>query len=164
MHAHATLWTHTTKLSEVVSHAKDYAAVFFVGGHGAMFDLAKNADAAALVLALEEAGRIVAAVCHGPAALCHPSLKSYLAGEEVTGFADQEEQSVDAEERVPFSLEKKLGEMTGGGYKRGRGGGFVVVAKGGRLVTGENPDSAAGVARKVRDAVFGELVGEGVKK
>lgn len=31
------LWKDTVKLSSILGHAKDYEAIFFVGGHGRMF-------------------------------------------------------------------------------------------------------------------------------
>ena len=45
----------------------DYAAVFYPGGHGPMFDLAYDTDVASITEQVFEAGGVVGAVCHGPA-------------------------------------------------------------------------------------------------
>lgn len=154
---HSALWTQTSPLSSFSDKAADFSAIFFVGGHGPMFDLSKDSESARLILDFAKHARVVSAVCHGPAALCHPDLKSYLDGANVTGFSNSEETAVGLADAVPFSLEDRLKEH---GAKYSKGDDWkehVVVAKGGLLITGQNPASAAGVARKVRDAVFGEL-------
>lgn len=58
---------------------------------------------------------------------------------------------------VPFSLEDKLNEASGGKYEKAAKpwGAHVVVARGGRLITGQNPASATGVGQAIADAVFG---------
>lgn len=57
----------TTRLGKI--RAADFDAVFFPGGHGPMFDLAGDATAKQLIADFWGAGKPVAAVCHGPAAL-----------------------------------------------------------------------------------------------
>ena len=52
-------------LTEV--NANDYAAIFFVGGHGPVIDLAADPDCASLIEAFWSGDKYVAAVCHGPA-------------------------------------------------------------------------------------------------
>jgi putative intracellular protease/amidase len=49
--------------------------VYFVaGGHGAMWDLASDATLAKMLGSAADTGKIVAAVCHGPAALLQAKL------------------------------------------------------------------------------------------
>lgn len=36
------VWKNTAKLSDFIGHAKEYEAIFYVGGHGPMFDLATD--------------------------------------------------------------------------------------------------------------------------
>jgi putative intracellular protease/amidase len=97
-----------------------------------------------------EAGAPVGAVCHGPAALVNVKLSdgSYLvAGKEVSAFTNDEEEKVGLTKVVPFLLATKLEER---GAKHLPAPDFekqVVVS--GRLVTGQNPASAAGVAEKM---------------
>ena len=127
-----------------------YDAVFFSGGHGTMWDFPNDAGVQELIRTVYERGGVVAAVCHGPAALVNARLSSgmYLvAGKEVSAFTDEEEVAVELEKVVPFALESKL---------RARGARFVEapnfekkVAVSERLVTGQNPASATGVAEAV---------------
>lgn len=151
------LWKSTKKLSAYIGHAKEIDAIYYVGGHGPMNDLAKDTHSADLILDFAKHNRPVAAVCHGPAALTHPKLKQFMADTKVTGFSNSEEKAVGKVEICPFSLEDKLQEMTGGYEKGDDWAEHVVISKDGLLLTGQNPASAAGLARKVREAVFGEL-------
>ena len=52
-------------LSEV--NVDEYDAVFYVGGHGPVIDLASDPVNADLVSKFFQAGKITSAVCHGPA-------------------------------------------------------------------------------------------------
>ena len=56
----------TKKLSEV--DYKNFDGVYFPGGHGPMFDLAENKEVAEIVEYFFRSGKLVSAVCHGPAA------------------------------------------------------------------------------------------------
>ncbi|MBB4846156.1 putative intracellular protease/amidase [Paucibacter oligotrophus] len=49
--------------------ARDYRAVLVMGGKGAMFDLPKDGGLLKLLSEMEAQGGVIAAVCHGPAAL-----------------------------------------------------------------------------------------------
>lgn len=53
------------KLSDV--NVKDYDAVFYVGGHGPVLDLATDPVNIALANEFFRSGKITSAVCHGPA-------------------------------------------------------------------------------------------------
>ncbi|KAL0946854.1 hypothetical protein HGRIS_013021 [Hohenbuehelia grisea] len=55
------------KLTEV--NVSDYVAVFYPGGHGPVLDLPEDPVNVKLVSDFYQAGKIVSAVCHGPAAL-----------------------------------------------------------------------------------------------
>ena len=127
-----------------------YDAVFFSGGHGTMWDFPSDPGVQSLIRSVYERGGVVAAVCHGPAALVEVRLSdgAYLvAGKEISSFTDEEETAVKLEKVVPFALESKL---------RSRGARFVEapnfekkVAVSERVVTGQNPASATGVAEAV---------------
>jgi putative intracellular protease/amidase len=58
-----------------------------------------------------------------------------------------------------FLLEDALNTASGGPYEKAKElwGKKVVVARGGRLITGQNPASATGVGRAIYDAIFGEV-------
>ena len=88
-----------------------YDAVFFAGGHGTMWDFPDDPGVQALIRAVYERGGVVAAVCHGPAALVNARLSdgTYLvAGKQVSAFTDEEEVAVKLEAVVPFALESTL--------------------------------------------------------
>lgn len=141
--------TRTTVSLQAVDPAR-YDAIFFAGGHGTMWDLPDDPEVHKIIRAVYERGGVVAAVCHGPAALVNVRLSNgqYLvAGKEVSAFTDEEEVAVKLEQVVPFALETAL---------RARGARFVeapnfekMVAVSERLVTGQNPASATGVAEEV---------------
>lgn len=145
----------TKKLADVTP--TDYAGVYFSGGHGTMWDFPDDDAVQKAARELYEAGAPVGAVCHGPAALVNVKLSdgSYLvAGKEVSAFTNDEEEKVGLTKVVPFLLATKLGER---GAKHLPAPDFekqVVVS--GRLVTGQNPASAAGVAEKMVEMLQGQ--------
>ncbi|MBL7486879.1 type 1 glutamine amidotransferase domain-containing protein [Frankia sp. AgB1.9] len=134
-----------------------YDAVLFAGGHGTMWDFPNDTAAAALTRRIWEHGGIVAAVCHGPAALVNVTLSdgTYLvAGRDVAAFTDDEERAVGLAETVPFLLASTLAAR---GARHHPAPNFTAqVVRDGRLVTGQNPASAAGVAEQIL-AVLAEV-------
>ncbi|HEY1015510.1 MAG TPA: type 1 glutamine amidotransferase domain-containing protein [Herpetosiphonaceae bacterium] len=137
------------KRPEEVDPAR-YAAIFYAGGHGVMWDFADNEPLAAVAAAIYERGGVVAAVCHGPAGLVNIKLAdgSFLvAGKEVAAFTNEEEAAVGLTEVVPFLLETALRERDALPRKAPNFEANTVVS--GRLATGQNPASAAGVAEAV---------------
>lgn len=127
-----------------------YDVVFFAGGHGTMWDFPTSPDVSRVGREVYERGGIVAAVCHGPAALVNMMLSdgSYLVdGKRVAGFTNEEEDAVGLTDVVPFLLADTL---TSRGARHISAESFTEhVVVDGRLVTGQNPQSAAGVARGV---------------
>ena len=74
--------------------AADYAAVYVVGGKGAMFDLPRDTALTSLLADAYERGAVVGAVCHGPAALVDVRLRDgtpLVHGKTITGFTNEEE-------------------------------------------------------------------------
>lgn len=140
-----------TKTPEEV-RAEDYAAIFFAGGHGTMWDFPDNEKLAALAGEIHDRGGVVAAVCHGPAGLVNVKLAdgSYLvSGREVAAFTNSEETSVGLAEVVPFLLADKLTER--GAVLKPAPNFQAQVVVSDRLVTGQNPASAQGVGRAMVD-------------
>ncbi len=134
----------------------EYAAIFFAGGHGVMWDFAENPQLAGLAARIYEQGGAVGAVCHGPAALVNLRLSDgslLVAGKQVACFTDEEEAAVGLTEVVPFLLESTL---------RGRGALITKApnfeahtAVSGRLVTGQNPASATPAAERLLEVIRG---------
>jgi putative intracellular protease/amidase len=131
--------------------AAAYDAFFVVGGHGTMWDLPSDPDLKRLLEAGWRQGKVLAAVCHGPVALLQLATDGtgtrLLAGKQVTGFSNQEEQAVGLERIVPFLLEDALREV-GASYSSADLWQAHVVEDG-HLITGQNPASARGVAQAV---------------
>jgi len=156
------LWKKTEKLDKFLGHAGEYEAIFFVGGHGPMFDLATDETSHKLINEFYTHNKIISAVCHGPAALTNVKIPGggyLLDGQAVTGFSNSEEDAAGVTKDMPFQLEDALNKATGGKYVKAEKdwGAKVVVARGGRLITGQNPASASGVGQAIYDAIFGEL-------
>ncbi len=139
---------HTLTPAQV--NVNDYAAIYYAGGHGAMWDFAHNTALAKLAATIYDNGGIVGAVCHGPAGLVNIKLANgeYLVGgKKVNAFTNEEETAVKLEKVVPFLLEDKLIER---GAKFEKSGMWQVhVTTDGRLVTGQNPQSAKGVGEAI---------------
>jgi putative intracellular protease/amidase len=83
-----------------------------------MFDLAHSEISHALINEFYNAGKIISAVCHGPAALAYVKIgdKYLLDGQKVTGFSNSEEDAVGLTSVMPFKLETALNEASGGGF------------------------------------------------
>jgi putative intracellular protease/amidase len=144
---------HSRKLSEV--DVANYDAIFFPGGLGPMVDIASDPDVKRAVARAWDAGKIVAAVCHGPAALLGVTLADgtpLLRGRKLTSFSNEEEAGY-AEADVPFKLEDALREE-GAAYSAAAVWQQKVVVDG-RLLTGQNPASGAPLAQAVVAALNG---------
>lgn len=138
----------TMKPAEV--DASKYAAIFYAGGHGAMWDFADNQEIAQIAKKIYENNGLVSAVCHGPAGLVNIKLSNgkYLVdGKKVNAFTNEEETAVKLENVVPFLLENKLKERGAQFEKSGLWQPHVTVD--GRLITGQNPQSAKGVGEAI---------------
>jgi putative intracellular protease/amidase len=128
----------------------DYDVIFYAGGHGTMWDFPDNTQLAKAAADVYEGGGVVAALCHGPAGLVNVRLSdgSYLvAGKEVAAFTNEEETAVGLTDVVPFLLQTRLTER--GARHTGAENFAAYVVADGRLVTGQNPASATGVAERV---------------
>ncbi|KFC20534.1 type 1 glutamine amidotransferase domain-containing protein [Chryseobacterium sp. FH1] len=131
-----------------------YLAIFYAGGHGAMWDFADNQKLSQLASDIYENGGVVAAVCHGPAGLVNIKLKNgkYLVdGKKINAFTNEEETEVKLEKIVPFLLEDKLKDRGAIFEKSEKWKPHVTVDK--KLVTGQNPQSA----KIVGEAILAEL-------
>lgn len=141
--------SHSLKPSEV--KPGDYAAIYYAGGHGAMWDLPDNKAIAGIASAIYEKKGIVAAVCHGPAGLVAIKLANgrYLVdGKKVNGFSNEEEALVKLSNVVPFLLEDQLKKRGGIYEKSGPWQEHVVVDQ--RVITGQNPQSAKAVGEALK--------------
>jgi putative intracellular protease/amidase len=128
----------------------DYDAILFVGGHGAMFDFADNTDLQRITREIWQAGGVVSAICHGPAALVNVTLSdgSYLiAGKTMAAFTDDEERATRLDTTVPFLLASALRQR--GAHHTTAPNFQAHIEVDDRLVTGQNPASATPLAEAV---------------
>jgi putative intracellular protease/amidase len=144
----------TVKLADV--KAEDYDAIFYVGGHGPMWDLVDNPVSIALIEAFYNAGKPVAAVCHSPAVFHKVTYNGapLVKGKRVTGFTNGEEEAVQLTHVVPFLVEDELKRVGGRYEKAADWQSFVVVD--GRLLTGQNPASSTAAAQALLKLVAAE--------
>ena len=122
--------------------------LFFAGGHGGMWDLPANPAVARLIAGALDAGKPVAAVCHGVAALCgrHPDTgRSFVEGKNVTGLTTREETELERQELVPFLLQERLVELGAQFAEAPMFTSHVVID--GPLITGQNMRSADQASR-----------------
>ncbi|MCU0498832.1 MAG: type 1 glutamine amidotransferase domain-containing protein [Anaerolineae bacterium] len=137
----------TTRLETL--QPADYDAVFLPGGHGTMFDLPD--DRVGRVIGLfADAGKVIGAVCHGPAGLVGARLANgtpIVQGYRLTSFTNEEEAAAHLVDEMPFLLQTRLVELGASFEGAPMWQDHVVVDR--RLVTGQNPQSSLRTAQAV---------------
>lgn len=127
---------------------QEFEAFFLPGGHGVMWDLPDNARLAQILSAAADDGRIIAAVCHGPAGLVGARRldgEPLVLGRRLACFTDSEEAAVGLTDAVPFLLASRLTSL---GAQLSAGPDFQPYAvRDGSLITGQNPASSEAAAR-----------------
>lgn len=133
--------TRTLKPEEV--DPSEYLAIYYVGGHGTVWDFKDNEILQDITRYIWEHDGLVAAVCHGPIGLINVQLSDgrYLVdGKNMTSFSNQEEKENGTDSVVPFLVADQLQER---GAKLEQADPWqekVVTDE--RLITGQNPASA----------------------
>lgn len=129
---------------------EQYDALYLVGGHGTMWDFPDSKGLQKLVAGVYDGGGVVGAVCHGPAGLINVELANgfrLVEGREVAAFTNDEEKAAGKDKVIPFFLVDRLEEQGATHVSADVFAEKVSVDE--RLVTGQNPASAAGVAKEV---------------
>jgi putative intracellular protease/amidase len=141
----------TIPLADVKS--EDFDTVFYVGGHGPMWDLAESPVSKALLESFYNSGKPIALVCHSPGVLRHVTYQGepLVKGKHVTGFTDGEEAEVQLTNVVPFLVEDELMRLGAIFEKKANWQPFSVVD--GRLVTGQNPASSTVAAKALLEVL-----------
>lgn len=126
-----------------------YAAIFFAGGHGTMWDFPESGAVADRIADIYQQGGVVGAVCHGPAALVGVEVDGapLVEGKRIAAFTNEEEAAVELTDAMPFLLESKLRQLGAEFVNAPNFQPNVVVD--GRLVTGQNPASAGKAAEAI---------------
>lgn len=141
----------TVRVSDVKA---GYDAVFVAGGHGTMWDLSTDPNVAALLSKAWADGKVISAVCHGPAALVNvkgANGEPLVKGLKFAAFSDEEEEAAGLAKVMPFLLESRLKGLGGKYSKAAKWQPHVV--RDGRLITGQNPASSKQVAEQVLTAL-----------
>jgi putative intracellular protease/amidase len=138
----------TARLADL--RASSYQAIFFAGGHGAMWDFPRDPALIDITADVYEQGGIVSAIGHGAAAMVNIRLEDgrfLVEGQKVTSFTNEEERDAKTAHIVPFSLEDRLIDRRARFARAGKQQRNVVTS--GQLITGQNPASAMGTAEAV---------------
>lgn len=133
----------------------DFDLVFVPGGHGPMVDLAHDATLHALIARHDAAGKVIAAVCHGPAALVHAHRadgEPFLKGRRATGFTNMEERLAGLKDVVPFLLEDAM-KASGADFHSALLPMLSHTEHDGNLLTGQNPGSSDALAKAMVEAL-----------
>ena len=132
-------------------NVKDYIAIYFAGGHGAMWDFSKNTELEDITREIYEKKGIVSAVCHGTAGLLNTKLSNgkYLIDDKnITGFSNIEESIAGKKSSVPFFLEDAI-EDRNANYDKNLIPFTSNVVIDGRIFTGQNPNSTRELAEAI---------------
>ncbi len=129
----------------------DFDVIYFTGGHAVMWDFPDSEGLQAISREIFERGGIVSSVCHGYCGLLNTTLSDgslLVAGRKVTGFAWKEEELAKVDKLVPYNAEEEM-KKRGALYEKGLIPFTPHVVVDGRLVTGQNPQSAKATAKKI---------------
>lgn len=111
---HRAAFRQPLKLADVVANgldARDYAAVFIPGGHGALIGLPESTDVKAVLEWVAARDRFLVTLCHGPAALLAVGEGSDLyRGYKICAFPDAMDAQTPDIGYMPGHLTWKFGE------------------------------------------------------
>jgi len=127
-----------------------YDAIVVPGGHGPVEDLYKDPDMGRVLIEADRASKVIAAVCHGPAALLAARDENGgwpFAGRKMTSLSDEEEIEFGTGENAPWLLADTLRKQ-GALFEQGPNW-HAYVVKDGNLLTGQNPQSSTPLAEVV---------------
>jgi putative intracellular protease/amidase len=134
---------------------RDFDVVFVPGGHGPMEDLAVHAPTGrVLTTMLDDDMKLVAAVCHGPAALLAAKRADGswpFAGRTLTAFTNEEEHQGGLGEVATWLLEDRLRDAGARFEYSDPWGTFLTEDR--NLHTGQNPASAGPLAERLVEIV-----------
>jgi putative intracellular protease/amidase len=142
---------HAYAIGDVSPDAID--CVWLAGGHGTCMDF--EASLAQFVTDAAALGRPVGAVCHGVIGLLSAIDQNgapLLAGKQVTGFSNAEEEAVGLADKVPFLLQDRMMEL-GCSYSCGEPWTEYAI-RDGKIITGQNPQSSVRTAQLCVEAMM----------
>ncbi len=128
-----------------------FDAIYFTGGHAVMWDFPDAQGLQRITRAIYERGGVVSSVCHGYCGLLNTTLSDgalLVAGRRLTGFSWREEGLAGVARKVPYNAEQEM-QRRGALYEKALLPFVSKVVVDGRLVTGQNPQSARATAERV---------------
>jgi putative intracellular protease/amidase len=141
-------------LHEITDEELDeFDGVFIPGGHGPMVDLNANADMQRVLQQMHRSHKMIAALCHGPAALLSagegPDGAWLFDGFKMTAFTDEEEEQTQAAQHgMIWYLEDAL-KSSGAVFDDAEAAWSSHVIVDRNLITAQNPSSSEAAAEAV---------------
>ena len=145
---------HMPKAADV--DGSKYGVFYASAGHAALIDYPTASSLQKIAEQVWANGGIVSSVCHGPAIFANlidrATNEPLIKGKRITGFTSEAEETMGIMQELRSwkkELVEELAERLGAKYERSSGiwDDFHIVD--GRLITGQNPASAASTARAV---------------
>ena len=134
---------------------QEFDLIFLPGGHGPLVDLAADSTLQGMLSRQDAAGKLIGAVCHGPAGLLHVQRRDgspLLQGRRVTGFTNTEERLAGLHDKVPFLLEDAM-KAKGANFHSALLPMLSHVERDGNLLTGQNPKSSHAIGKAMLEAL-----------
>lgn len=128
----------------------NYVGLYLPGGHGTMWDFPNNITLKKIIEKAWVDQKIIAAVCHGSAALVNVRDKNgipLVKGQRVNCYTDEEEKRSGKDKFVPFLLERRLREL--GAIIEKSPPNHPCIVQDSYFITGQNSKSAALVAQAI---------------
>lgn len=131
----------------------DYAAIYYTGGHGVMWDFPESQPLAHLCLSIYDNGGFTCSVCHGIAGLLYVRVggEYLVAGRNITGFTTAEEYLSGKSSEIPFWNEKVAKAHRAVFHKKRPFSPYAI--QDGQIITGQNPESPRAVARLLLESL-----------
>lgn len=131
--------------------AADFDAIYFTGGHAVMWDFPDSVILQKITRDIYERGGVVSAVCHGYCGLLNTRLANgelLVKDRRITGFSWVEEVLAGVSKEMPYNAQEEMSRR-GAFYEKALLPFVPKVVVDGRLVTGQNPQSAKATAKAV---------------
>jgi len=139
---------HSKLLTDVSN--EEFDIIYVAGGHGPLWDLADNTILKQLLEKQNNQDKPIGLVCHGVVALLslqNANGEPLIKDKQVTGFSNTEEASGGKAEHLPLLVETEL-KLMGALYSKNENYVEHVITDG-NIITGQNPASSEGVAKKI---------------
>ncbi|MBA4708569.1 type 1 glutamine amidotransferase domain-containing protein [Aquitalea aquatica] len=142
-------------LKPAAVNPQDYAAIYYAGGHGAVWDFPDNTALQAIGRQIYQQGGVVSAVCHGVAGLLNIRLDDgslLVEGKQMSCFSNTEERLSGLAGQLPFLPESELVKR-GASYHKAVEPWEPCALVDQRVLSGQNPASTARLAELLLEAL-----------